>query len=50
MKANIMKLDKYTQHSIDGPYTAKPSFVDKVLFWLSGFVAGLIFTLLITGN
>jgi hypothetical protein len=36
---------------IDGPYTPTiPTLADKVIFWLSGFVAGLIFTLLITGN
>jgi hypothetical protein len=36
---------------IDGPYTpTRPSKADQVIFWLSGFVAGLIFALLITGN
>jgi hypothetical protein len=36
---------------IDGPYTpTTPTLADKVLFWLSGFVAGFIFALLITGN
>jgi len=36
---------------IDGPYTTtKPTKADQVIFWLSGFVAGLIFALLITGN
>jgi hypothetical protein len=36
---------------IDGPYTpTKPTKADQVILWLSGFVAGLIFTLLITGN
>jgi hypothetical protein len=36
---------------IDGPYTpTKPSKADQVILWLSGFVAGLIFALLITGN
>jgi len=45
-----MKLDKYTEHGIEGPFTSPPTLVDKVLFWLSGFVSGLIFALLITGN
>jgi len=45
-----MKLSKYTEHGIEGPFLSTPSFADKVIFWLSGFVAGLIFTLLITGN
>ncbi len=35
---------------IDGPYTPTYTLADKVIFWLSGFVAGLIFALLITGN
>jgi hypothetical protein len=50
MKANTMKHSKYIQHGLDGPYTPAPTLVDKVLFWLSGFVCGLIFALLITGN
>jgi hypothetical protein len=45
-----MKLDKYTEHGIEGPFTPPPTLADKVLFWLSGFVSGLVFTLLITGN
>jgi len=45
-----MKHSKYTEHGLDGPYLAPPTLVDKVLFWLSGFVSGLIFALLITGN
>jgi hypothetical protein len=45
-----MKLSKYTEHGIEGPFTTTPSLADKVIFWLSGFGAGLIFTLLITGN
>ena len=51
MKANTMKHDKYIQHAIQGPFTSdKPTLVDQTLFWLSGFVCGLIFALLITGN
>ena len=42
-----MKLDKYTEHGIDGPYTPPPTLADKVLFWLSGFVAGFVLSLLI---
>jgi len=45
-----MKLDKYTEHGIDGPYTSTPSLADKVLFWLSGFVAGFITAILILGK
>jgi hypothetical protein len=45
-----MKLDKYSIHAIDGPYKVTPSLADKVIFWLSGFGAGFIFALLITGN
>jgi len=46
-----MKLNRYTQHAIEGPYTpTRPSKADQVIFWLSGFVSGLIFALLITGN
>jgi hypothetical protein len=45
-----MKLHNYTEHGLDGPYTPAPTLVDKVLFWLSGFVSGLIFAILITGN
>ena len=36
---------------IEGPYTpTKPTLADQTILWLSGFVAGLIFALLITGN
>ena len=46
-----MKLNKYTEHAIQGPFTSdKPTLVDQTLLWLSGFVCGLIFALLITGN
>ena len=46
-----MKHSNYTQHTIEGPYQPSiPTLADKVLFWLSGFVCGLVFTLLITGN
>jgi hypothetical protein len=46
-----MKLDNYTQHAIEGPYTStRPTKADQVILWLSGFVSGLIFALLITGN
>jgi hypothetical protein len=46
-----MKLDNYTQHAIEGPYTpTRPTKADQVILWLSGFVCGLIFALLITGN
>jgi hypothetical protein len=46
-----MKLNRYTQHAIEGPYIpTNPSKTDQVIFWLSGFVAGFIFALLITGN
>ncbi|MFZ4472548.1 MAG: hypothetical protein ACOYOX_07285 [Limnohabitans sp.] len=45
-----MKHSKYIQHGLDGPYTPAPTLVDKVLFWLSGFVCGLIFAIFITGN
>jgi len=45
-----MKLDKYTEHGIDGPYTSTPSLADKVLFWLFGFVAGFITAILILGK
>jgi hypothetical protein len=44
-----MKLDKYTQHGIDGPYTTT-TLADKVLFWLSGFVAGFITAILMLGK
>ena len=51
MKANTMKHSKYIQHAIQGPFTSdKPTLVDQTLFWLSGFVSGFIFALLITGN
>lgn len=43
-----MKLDKYTEHAIDGPYQPSiPTLADKVLFWLTGFVAGFVLALLI---
>ena len=46
-----MKLNKYTEHAIQGPFTSnKPTLVDQTLFWLSGFVSGLIFAIFITGN
>jgi hypothetical protein len=45
-----MKLDKYTQHGIDGPYTSSPTLADKVLFWLSGFVAGFVLAILMLGK
>jgi len=46
-----MKLDNYTQNAIQGPYTpTRPTKADLVILWLSGFVAGLIFALFITGN
>ena len=48
MKAKTMKLDKYTQHTLEGPYQPSiPTLADKVLFWLSGFVAGFVLSLLI---
>ena len=51
MKANIMKLDKYTQHTLEGPYqTSTPTLADKVLFWLSGFVAGFLLAILMLGK
>jgi len=46
-----MKLDNYTQNAIEGPFTpTRPTKADQVTLWLSGFVSGLIFALLITGN
>jgi LPS O-antigen subunit length determinant protein (WzzB/FepE family) len=47
-----MKLDNYTQNAaIEGPFKpTRPTKADIVLFWLSGFVAGFIFALLVTGN
>jgi len=46
-----MKLDNYTQNAIEGPFTpTRPTKADQVILWLSGFVCGLIFALLITGN
>jgi hypothetical protein len=45
-----MKHNKYTEHAIDGPYTTRPSRADKVLFWLSGFVAGFLFAILVMGK
>ena len=48
MKVKTMKLNKYTQHTLEGPYqTSTHTLADKVLFWLSGFVAGFILALLI---
>jgi hypothetical protein len=56
-KANSQLLSTVTNpnilrsNMIDGPYTpTRPTKADQVIFWLSGFVAGLIFALLITGN
>ena len=45
-----MKHHYYIQNAIHGPYRQNPSKADKVIFWLSGFVAGFIFAFLITGN
>lgn len=46
-----MKHHDYTQNAIQGPYRpTHPTKADTVLFWLSGFVAGFIFALLLTGN
>jgi hypothetical protein len=45
-----MKLDNYTEHGIDGPYTPPPTLADKVIFWLSGFVAGFITAILMLGK
>jgi len=45
-----MKLDKYTEHGIDGPYTPPPTLADKVIFWLSGFVAGFVLAILMLGK
>lgn len=48
MKAKTMKHSNYTQHTIEGPYQPSvPTLADKVLFWLSGFVAGFVLSLLI---
>ena len=36
---------------IDGPYTpTRPTKADQVIFWLSGFVAGLITAILMLGK
>lgn len=45
-----MKLDKYTEHGIEGPFTNTPTFADKVIFWLSGFGAGFILAILVMGK
>ena len=45
-----MKLDKYTEHGIEGPFVTTPSLADKVIFWLSGFVAGFLLALLTIGK
>jgi hypothetical protein len=45
-----MKLDKYTEHGIDGPYTPPPTLADKVIFWLSGFVAGFVLAIFMLGK
>jgi LPS O-antigen subunit length determinant protein (WzzB/FepE family) len=46
-----MKLENYTQNAIEGPFQpTRPTKADLVILWLSGFVAGLVFALLITGN
>ena len=45
-----MKLDNYTEHGIDGPYTPPPTLADKIIFWLSGFVAGFITAILMLGK
>jgi len=49
---HFMKLDKYTQNvMIEGPYLpTRPTKADQVLLWLSGFVAGFLFALFVTGN
>lgn len=45
-----MKHNNYTQHGIEGPFTPPPTLADKVIFWLSGFVVGFIFALLMLGK
>lgn len=46
-----MKLDRYTQNAIEGPYLpTRPTKADQVIFWLSGFVAGFLFALFVIGN
>jgi hypothetical protein len=46
-----MKHSNYTQHTLEGPYLSSiPTLADKVLFWLSGFVAGFILALLMIGK
>ena len=45
-----MKLSKYTEHGIEGPFTNTPSLADKVIFWLSGFGAGFILAILVMGK
>jgi hypothetical protein len=46
-----MKHHDYTQNAIQGPYRpTHPTMADTVIFWLSGFVAGFIFAILLTGN
>jgi len=45
-----MKLSKYTEHGIEGPFISTPSLADKVIFWLSGFGAGFILAILVMGK
>jgi len=45
-----MKLNKYTEHGIEGPFSSTPSLADKVIFWLSGFGAGFILAILVMGK
>ena len=45
-----MKLSKYTEHGIEGPFLSTPSLADKVIFWLSGFGAGFILAILVMGK
>jgi len=43
-----MKHSNYTQHTLEGPYLpTTPTLANKVIFWLSGFVAGFVLSLLI---
>jgi hypothetical protein len=45
-----MKLSKYTEHGIEGPFLSTPSLADKVIFWLTGFGAGFILAILVMGK
>ena len=45
-----MKLEKYTEHALDGPYANIPTLADKMIFWLSGFCAGFILAILVMGK